>query len=342
VPASPSIGTMQQPASATVGSSIADKATVSGGFNPTGTVTFTLFNNATASGTPLFTDTEPLVGGTATSAGYTTTATGTDYWVATYNGDADNNSVSGGAAAEPVTVTSATPSISTVQQPASATAGSSIADKATVAGGFNPTGTVTFTLFNNATASGTPLFTDTEPLVGGSATSAGYTTTATGTDYWVATYNGDADNSSVTSGTATEPVTVTPPPGDLKITNTGSPNPVVVSGQRLVYTIKATNTGGQDATNVTVTDTLPATVHFNSTTSTRGTCSRSTSSNPKTKDGQVTCTVGTLAGGASVTITIVVTATTPGTISAAATVTASNVTADADDTATATSKVNDG
>jgi hypothetical protein len=36
----------------------------------------------------------------------------------------------------------------------------------------------------------------------------GYTATATGTDYWVATYNGDSNNKSVTSGTSDEPVTV--------------------------------------------------------------------------------------------------------------------------------------
>ena len=66
-------------------------------------------------------------------------------------------------------------------------------------GGDNPTGTVTFKLYNNPNGTGTPLFTDTEPLSGGVATSPGYTTTATGTDYWVATYNGDANNSTVTS-----------------------------------------------------------------------------------------------------------------------------------------------
>jgi uncharacterized repeat protein (TIGR01451 family) len=299
-----------------------------------------LYDNPNVSGTPLFTDTEPLVAGRATSAGYTTTATGTDYWLTIYNGDSNNESTLK-PPGPPVTVGPASPSIGTVQQPASATVGSSIADKATVSGGFNPTGTVTFTLFNNPNGTGTPLFTDTEPLAGGAATSAGYTTTAAGTDYWVATYNGNANNNSVTSGTAAEPVTLTPPPADLKITNAGSPNPVV-SGERLTYTIEATNTGGQDAINVTVTDTLPATVHFDSMTSTRGTCSRSTSSNPKTKDGLVTCNAGTLAGGASVTITIVVTATSPGAISATATVTAANVTADTDDTATATNKVNDG
>ena len=205
----PTINTSQQPASASVGSSIADKATVSGGFNPTGTVTFNLYNNSTASGTPLFTDTETLSGGMATSAGYTATATGTDYWVATYNGDSNNATATSGTAAEPVTITTASPSINTSQQPPTATVGSSIADQATVSGGDNPTGTVTFNLYNNSTASGTPLFTDTETLSGGMATSAGYTATATGTDYWVATYNGDSNNATVTSGTAAEPVTIT-------------------------------------------------------------------------------------------------------------------------------------
>ena len=282
----PSITTNAQPATATVGGSIADKATVSGqsvgfeficppedltlrnlstqstsstqisctyetvpnnffcvyftdtgllkqdhddGFcppvaipssvfvDPTGTVTFNLYDNAGGTGTPLFTDTEPLAGGTApgsgtaTAKGYTAAATGTDYWVATYNGDSNYTTVTSGVAAEPVTITAASPAISTQQQPASATVGTSIADQATVSGGDSPTGTVTFNLYNNPNGTGTPLFTDTEPLTGGTATTKGYTAAATGTDYWVATYNGDSSNNAATSGTAAEPVTITAP-----------------------------------------------------------------------------------------------------------------------------------
>src|SRR5207302_1088316 len=119
-------------------------------------------------------------------------------------------SVASGNADEPVKVTPATPAINTAQLPATATVGTAVADKATVSGGFSPTGTVTFRLYANATATGTPLFTDTETLVGGTATSAPYTTLAAGTDYWVATYTGDANNISVASGNADEPVKVTP------------------------------------------------------------------------------------------------------------------------------------
>ena len=104
-PNTPAINTSQQPASAIVGSSIADKATVTGLVNASSgdTVTFSLYSSATTqnSSTPLYTNTQTvsLSGSTATatSAGYTSAATGTDYWVAMYNGDSNNNSATSGA-----------------------------------------------------------------------------------------------------------------------------------------------------------------------------------------------------------------------------------------------------
>src|SRR5205085_516958 len=123
---------------------------------------------------------------------------------------ANNNPVTSGAALEPVTINPASPAINTQQQPATATVGGTVADKATVTGGFNPTGTVTFRLFSNPTGTGTPLFTDTEPLVGGMAVSAGFTTTATGTDFPAGSYSDHANNNPVSSGAALEPVTINP------------------------------------------------------------------------------------------------------------------------------------
>ena len=114
-----------------------------------------------------------------------------------------------------MTITPATPAINTSQQPASAIVGTSIADKATVSGGYNPTGTVTFNLYNNSTATRhAAVHRHRDRSSGGVATSAGYTATATGTDYWVATYNGDSNNVAVTSGTALEPVSITRPRRD--------------------------------------------------------------------------------------------------------------------------------
>ncbi len=81
---------------------------------------------------------------------------GTYHWVAIYGGDANNSTVSSGCAAEPVTITQATPTIATTPS-AGGPVGTSIFDTATVSGGVNPTGTVTFNLFGpgDATCTGT-------------------------------------------------------------------------------------------------------------------------------------------------------------------------------------------
>lgn len=140
-------------------------------------------------------------------------------------------------------------------------------------------------------------------------------------------------DSNPNNNTATDTDTLAP--ADLSITNVGSPNPVV-SGRQLTYTIKATNTGGQTATSVKVADPLPASAHFNSVSTTHGTCT-----GPATpKGGTVKCSVGSLGAGNSATITIVVTATTPGTLTNTASVTAPEITTpDSDDSATATTTV---
>src|SRR5208337_3170471 len=186
-----------------------------------------LFSNSNGTGL-LFSDANvALVSGVATSTGYTATATGTDYWVATYNGNSNNASVTSGAALEPVSITPATPSIITTQQPASATVDTPIADKATVSGGDNPTGTVTFNLYSNSTGIGTPLYTDANvPLSGGVATSTGYT--------------------------AAEPVTVTP--ACPTISTCPSPS-VVPQGTATRLTDTATLSGGYHPTG-TITFTL--------------------------------------------------------------------------------------
>ena len=73
-----------------------------------------------------------------------------------------------------------------------------------------------------------------------------------------------------------------------------------------------TNGGPDDATDVTLTDTLPGSVTFVSATPNQGSCSGTST---------VTCHLGTLANGASATVTIVTTATTAGTVTNTASVT---------------------
>ena len=215
------ITTSQTPAKATVGESISDTATVTGlvSASAADTVTFNLYSSPTTqnSTTLLYTDTETVTLGsgstaTATSPGYTTTGVGTEYWVATFNGDTNNAAVTSGATAEQVNVDT----INTMQTPATATIGQPISDTATVSGLVSPSSsdTVTFNLYSSATVqnSSTLLHSDTETVsISGStatATSAGYTPTGVGTVYWVATFSGDSNNSAVTSGAAAEQVNV--------------------------------------------------------------------------------------------------------------------------------------
>jgi hypothetical protein len=182
----------------TLGASITDTATVSGGSSPTGTVTFKLYNNSSCTAPAVFTDTETLSGGSATSASFTPAAAGDYFWIASYSGDNNNKSVSGscGDQGEKSTVNPKQPTISTTAT-TPVTLGGSIKDTATVSGGSSPTGTVTFKLYNNSSCTAPAVFTDTETLSGGSATSASFTPTSAGDYFWIASYSGDANNKSV-------------------------------------------------------------------------------------------------------------------------------------------------
>jgi uncharacterized repeat protein (TIGR01451 family) len=85
-------------------------------------------------------------------------------------------------------------------------------------------------------------------------------------------------------------------------------------GQPLTYTLTVKNNGRTTAPGVKAVDTLPANVVFVSASSTQGSCSYAA--------GKVTCQIGTMAGGATVTITIVVKPSEAGTIYNLATVSA--------------------
>ena len=207
--------------SVTIGNSVSDTATVTGAPAspaPTGTVTFRLYGpeDATCASTPVFdSGPRPLAGGpppTATSGPFTPTAPGTYRWVATYSGDANYLPATGACndANETSIVTTASPTIST-QASAGGMVGTPVRDVATLAGGSNPTGTVTFRLFSDATCAN-QVFTSTNPLAGGAATSGTFVPAAPGTYRWTAVYSGDANNNPATSpcNAPNESVVITP------------------------------------------------------------------------------------------------------------------------------------
>ena len=117
----------------------------------------------------------------------------------------------------------------------------------------------------------------------------------------------DADNSNDTS-TA---VTTVNPLADVSITKSDAPDPAT-AGSSLTYTLVVSNAGPSTAQGVVATDTLPAGVAFVSANPTAGSCSEAA--------GTVTCNLGDVNNGASVTITIVVTPSAAGTLNNSASV----------------------
>ncbi|HEY1539227.1 MAG TPA: hypothetical protein VGF63_07505, partial [Solirubrobacteraceae bacterium] len=209
--ATPSIATTASGPITLGGGTLTDSATVTGRSAPAAgaTVTFSLFgpNDATCTGAVVSTSTVPypVGGGPITTAAFTPTAIGTYRWVASYSGDANNNSVSGACndANETTVVAKTSPTIATTASAGLALGAGALTDSATLTGISNPVAgaTVTFSLFgpSDATCTGPVVFTSTVPYpVGvGSATSAAFTPTAAGTYRWVASYGGDANNNAV-------------------------------------------------------------------------------------------------------------------------------------------------
>lgn len=125
----------------------------------------------------------------------------------TAEGDADDDA---SRVTFTIRMTKATPTISTQASPGNLL-GAPVRDEATLVGGANPTGTVTFRLFSDS-ACADQVFTSTNPLVGPVATSDWFTPSAVGTYYWTAEYSGDVGNHAAVSGCNAphESVVITP------------------------------------------------------------------------------------------------------------------------------------
>jgi len=230
-PGSPSITTDAGPTVTTVGTatSVGDTATFHNTtlVPPTGSVTFTLYsdNNCTLStgiSGPAVIATSNGVSSASFATTWTAPATGTYFWRANYNGDANNNAFTTGCGDtnELIAVSPESPTMTTQANPTAVTTGTSITvgDTATFHNAsIAPTGAVTFTLYSDNTCmtttgiSGPGVITTTN-----SVSSANYSTTwtapAPGTYYWVASYAGDQNNNAFTTGCtdANESVTVSP------------------------------------------------------------------------------------------------------------------------------------
>jgi uncharacterized repeat protein (TIGR01451 family) len=112
--ATPTLSGTVSPTSGNVGTAFTDTAVLSGGVNPTGTITFTVHGpNAGNCATAIFTSIKTVAGnGSYTSDPFTATTPGTYTFVAQYSGDANNSPVGTvcGAAGQTFTVNQPSPS----------------------------------------------------------------------------------------------------------------------------------------------------------------------------------------------------------------------------------------
>ena len=212
----PTITTVPDPTEGKVGDTLKDRATLSEGWEPTGTITFKLFDvtDPTCSGNPIFIDDEVSVNGNGTyetSSGFSAPGPGTYHWTAEYSGDSNNLPASSRCSDEPVAIKCPT-KIVTEPNPSDGKVGELLKDKATLSEGCSPTGTITFKLFNvtDPSCSRTPIFTNIVSVNGNGIyeTSSGFPAPGPGTYHWTAEYSGDPNNLPATSRCSDEPVVI--------------------------------------------------------------------------------------------------------------------------------------
>jgi len=253
--AQPTIATNASGSVVVGGGQLYDTASLTGGVSPTGTVTFRLYapgNGCTYA--PVFTSTNALSGGGATSNVYTPDVGGTFRWTASYGGDA-NNAPAAGACNDPnenVFVSRVSPTI-TAKASGPARVGGQISDSATVTGAvvpgpyacsgvFDPPPggacaaylqfqSLSFVLWDpkDPGCTGTPVFASERPAIAiprpgtatafnenGSYNSAAFMPTVPGTYRWTASILGDAANNPAATACSAPNQSVLVAPGTNK------------------------------------------------------------------------------------------------------------------------------
>jgi hypothetical protein len=145
------------------------------------------------------------------SPNWTATSAGTFYFVADYSGDANNGAAASGCAADALSVTPASPSITAQLSTNTVFVGGTVDVNAILTGSTpNAGGTVTYDVYSNDTCSGAPYILGSVTVINGVTSGAivQFVAALPGDYYYVAIYSGDADNAATQSGCASAPLTV--------------------------------------------------------------------------------------------------------------------------------------
>jgi uncharacterized repeat protein (TIGR01451 family) len=265
---------------------------------------------------------------------------GTVYWQAVYSGDANNNGATSPCSEERLAVDH--PAIAIAKDPKSQSVNSGGTASFTIT--VTNTGTVALTNVAVTDALAPNCAKTIGSLEAGKSTSytctlaavtSAFTNSATATGHPPVGPDVSAtDTAAVAINTppATPPAPPAPPAPkiDLAIAKTATPSSSTL-GNRVTWTLTITNNGPSGATGVTVADPIPAGMVYVSSTTTQGTC---------TGGVLLRCQLGSMASGASVTITLVTTSSATGTITNTATVVGNEPeTNTANNTATAQTQV---
>jgi len=197
--ASPTIATTVSSTSIVVGTTASDSSTLTGGFSAGGTVTYSDFTNGACTAPGKIVSIVTVTGGVVPSSrAVTFNATGSYSFQTLYSGDANNNGAT--SPCEPLTVTKASPAITTTLSSNSARVGQTVTDSATLSSFFQAGGTVTYSVFTNGacTAPGTAasIVTVTNGVV---PKSRAVLFNATGSFSFQGVYSGDTNNNGATS-----------------------------------------------------------------------------------------------------------------------------------------------
>jgi uncharacterized repeat protein (TIGR01451 family) len=337
--AQPSILTTQDPASGSVGDTYNDTATLSDAvmLDGTGSITFTLYDAAGCDGNVVDTETVDNIsanGDYSTPTGVQLDTAGTYYWVASFSGDSNNLSARSGCDEEPVVVNAANIKIAKTPDAAQVNVGSPIGFTLTVyndglgdAHGVNLTDTLPTNAGLSWSIASQGAGWGSSCAIAAGVLSCGPVTVPAGTTQAASTFTvhitspttgatgGDCPTTGVVDNTGnvstsnagggqSSASTCVQALVDLSVTKAGSPASQTLGDGNITWTIVVTNNGPSAATGVTIADPMPAGNTFVSASSTQGTC---------TGGAILNCSIGTMAPGASVTITLV---TTPSTVGA--------------------------
>jgi hypothetical protein len=210
--AQPSLAAGVSPSSTEVGADVSVGGSLTGGYQPEGSVTVRLFGPGDDScSSPVETRDVAIATDGGFGTAFTLAAVGSWRMTAEYAGDDFNYPASAACGQMVALATKATPSLVAAASPTTAEPGTTLQAFTLVYGGYGPTGRVAFRLYgpSDTSCAGLPAYIEEAEVAGSSAhTTTGFVAPSEGTWRWTATYLGDDNNNVIASPCADAPVAV--------------------------------------------------------------------------------------------------------------------------------------